>query len=348
MSPSCNPSSTLLELRLHLPFSGHITRFCTATATMSSHPPSFLIQPSRPTTATTSSDTSTPPHRFLPAPAQLPSPAPPPALTGPIPNLLPIFTKSAPIPGTVLIKVEHTTFLCHSEILALGSPFFEALLTGDWKEMAKKETKRMDQRRESELEVLREGLDQEGDGEDDTPASKRDSFRTAGTSTSVTSIDQEEEQDFESVPLATPRLGDPNFGADEDTTSEPGDIAPSMTASYLSSVVDDYEDSDAESDDGGHDDSIICRLRLKEEQASSSSLSPSPFSFSRSPSCSSLPGFSITSLPSPRTPSDLGQRLGAPPPGLEIRRPFTSQRCHRVPLAFLRGESYQGNEDCRR
>lgn len=238
---------------------------------MSSHPPSFLIQPSRPTTATTSSDTSTTTsHRFLPPPS-LPSPAPPPALKGPIPNLLPIFTKSAPIPGTVSIKVEHTTFLCHREVLALGSPFFEALLTGDWREMAKRETKGREQKRETELEVLREEQELDEEGEDDAPASKRDSFRTAGTSTSITSIDQEED-DFGSAPLATPRLGDeppsaPDFGADE-TASEAGDVAPSMTASYLSSVVDDTDD-----------DSIICRLRLKEEQASS----PSSPSLSLSP-----------------------------------------------------------------
>lgn len=150
-------------------------------------------------------------------------------------------------------------------------------MTGDWKEMTRRENKGRE--KETELEVLREEVEEEQQ-EEDGPASRRDSYRTAGTSTSITSIDQEEDDyQLDAAPLATPRLGDDRpptptkLGADdEQAASEAGDVAPSMTASYLSSVVDDnYEDSDGDSDEG-NDDTIICRLRLKEEQASSLSL----------------------------------------------------------------------------
>ncbi|PFH46385.1 hypothetical protein AMATHDRAFT_51077 [Amanita thiersii Skay4041] len=44
------------------------------------------------------------------------------------------FTRNTPFPGSVKIVVENTTFWAHKEILYFSSPFFQAILTGDWSE----------------------------------------------------------------------------------------------------------------------------------------------------------------------------------------------------------------------
>ncbi|KJA19970.1 hypothetical protein HYPSUDRAFT_143120 [Hypholoma sublateritium FD-334 SS-4] len=44
------------------------------------------------------------------------------------------FTKNCKLPGTVKIVVESTTFWAHKEILFFASPFFEAVLGGEWSE----------------------------------------------------------------------------------------------------------------------------------------------------------------------------------------------------------------------
>ncbi|KAF9478637.1 hypothetical protein BDN70DRAFT_879770 [Pholiota conissans] len=44
------------------------------------------------------------------------------------------FTKNCRFPGTVKIVVESTTFWAHKEILFFASPFFEAVLSGNWSE----------------------------------------------------------------------------------------------------------------------------------------------------------------------------------------------------------------------
>lgn len=291
-----------------------------AVATMSSHPPSTLIQPSRPTTAT-SSDTHSSSARGLSAlapPSTATTAAPPLRQRGPIPNLLPLFTKSASVRGTVRIKVEDTVFLAHRDVLALGSPFFESLLLGDWRETVKQQRKPQPQ--PSSCPRGDEEFEREH-GEEDGPAggSKRESFRTAH---SITSIDETDEEAALAL-LGTLRLGDepPRALLGDEEVSEAGDVAPSMTASYLSSVLDeDHEDEDDE-DDG--DETIICRLRLKEETASSSyhalaffgaELTQTFHQASRTSSVISTPGWNSSSLgPTRANSSDSPPSLTSPP-----------------------------------
>ncbi|BGP18581.1 hypothetical protein JCM10213_002131 [Rhodosporidiobolus nylandii] len=103
----------------------------------SSHPPTNLLQPSRPTTATHSTDTATfGSPSLLPGSSLSPPPAStsPPARTAPLSNVLPTFSKYAPLRGTVRVRVGEATFWCHREVLALASPFFQAVLAGGWRE----------------------------------------------------------------------------------------------------------------------------------------------------------------------------------------------------------------------
>ncbi|GAA5988354.1 hypothetical protein JCM11641_003491 [Rhodosporidiobolus odoratus] len=103
----------------------------------SSHPPSNLLQPSRPTTATQSTETATfgsPSFRAATSRSPpLPTTTPPPP--GPL-SVLSTFSRYAALRGTVRIRVDDTTFYCHREVLALASPFFSGVLAGGWKETA--------------------------------------------------------------------------------------------------------------------------------------------------------------------------------------------------------------------
>lgn len=103
-----------------------------------SHPPSNLLQPSRPTIATHSSESSAfGPQGFNPAGSSTPhAPAasPPSDPSRPLTRVLPVFTKFAPLRGTVRIKVDEAVFYCHREVLALASPFFQGVLAGGWAE----------------------------------------------------------------------------------------------------------------------------------------------------------------------------------------------------------------------
>ncbi|GAA6003907.1 hypothetical protein JCM10207_006462 [Rhodosporidiobolus poonsookiae] len=175
---------------------------------MQSHPPSNLLQPSRPTTATHSSDTTSfgSPSLLAGSARTPPLPASPP-LPGRLVDVLPTFSKYAPLRGTVRIRVEETTFYCHREVLALASPFFEGVLRGGWKET-----------------------------ETTTPAGERSDERG---SPSRTSVDYAEEEALEGVPDAPlPRASPP--------PSTIGDLTASMAASVLSPsiVTESYEDDD--------------------------------------------------------------------------------------------------------
>ncbi|GAA6038354.1 hypothetical protein JCM8097_007606 [Rhodosporidiobolus ruineniae] len=192
-----------------------------------SHPPTNLLQPSRPTTATQSSDTAT-----FGSPGLLASSSRTPPLTAspsPLParepfQVLSTFSKYAEPRGTVRIRVEGSVFYCHKEVLALASPFFGGVLAGGWRETAPR------------------------------PSAP---LRPVSISTD---LDRGEEE----APFGLP--DDPLHGGSGSTASPPtsaaGDPAPSMSASYVSSVVDDSEDGD-------EDDWLECRLRICEENASS-------------------------------------------------------------------------------
>lgn len=239
-------------------------------------PASVLIQPSRPTTATTSSPPPSSSFRFLSplttataptSPAYTP-PLDPPSPPGPIPNLLPLFAKypvNRSLRGTVRIRVEHTTFFCHREVLILASPFFEACITGGWKESQPRNRKRRSVRKSLEIPVPEEwGSDLA------SPSSKRESFQTSkshASADSPTSVDEgpheaEEVQstDAESETPVPARPPTPTVHSPQG--SEAGDPAPSLTASYISSVVEDDDEEDTE----GEED-VICRLSLPEESA---------------------------------------------------------------------------------
>ncbi|GAA5986089.1 hypothetical protein JCM10908_006403 [Rhodotorula pacifica] len=101
----------------------------------SSHPPSNLLQPSRPTIATHSSESTAFDPQSFGAGTSTPVPSSsPPDPTRPLTRVLPLFSKFAPLRGTVRIKVEDAVFYCHREVLALASPFFQGVLAGGWAE----------------------------------------------------------------------------------------------------------------------------------------------------------------------------------------------------------------------
>jgi hypothetical protein len=52
----------------------------------------------------------------------------------------PTFLPDAPNAGTVLVMVEGQSFFVHRDVLVFASSFFEALLSGDWRETAQSET----------------------------------------------------------------------------------------------------------------------------------------------------------------------------------------------------------------
>lgn len=108
--------------------------------TPQSHPPSTLLQPSRPTIATQSSESNAFSSAGLdgvsaPAPSVSPQTG---SSTDParphLVSVLPTFSRYAPLRGTVRIKVEDAVFYCHREVLALASPFFAGVLGGGWRE----------------------------------------------------------------------------------------------------------------------------------------------------------------------------------------------------------------------
>ncbi|GAA6055143.1 hypothetical protein JCM3770_007463 [Rhodotorula araucariae] len=220
---------------------------------MQSHPPTNLLQPSRPTTATHSSDTAAFGLPGYAAASSSKSPTVPSTLPNVAPRqllaVLPTFSKFAPLRGTVRIKVENTAFYCHREVLALASPFFAGVLAGGWRE-----TEPVPLRRER--------------AQTETPAreTRSDSFMAAAS------------QDYEAhEPLpfpggegeeegepSTPVFDLPGHRLSISNASLRGAEAPSVSVSLAaSSVVEDLEDED----DG--EDFLECRLRLVEENASS-------------------------------------------------------------------------------
>lgn len=139
-------------------------------------------------------------------------------------------------------------------MLVLASPFFESLLSGNWKETAPRKKRK----KKSLLGTT-------------SVSSKRASVQSR---TSVaTSIDDEGTAGSPVVDVET-SLERLSFEQDlqqdegeeeEDSEGSEGGVAPSLASSQISSMVADSDD-DSEDDD---DDYIVCRLRLKEERASS-------------------------------------------------------------------------------
>ncbi|GAA5915560.1 hypothetical protein JCM5296_007283 [Sporobolomyces johnsonii] len=217
---------------------------------MQSHPPSNLIQPSRPTTATHASDATSNSSRFAPATAfGSSSRTPPPLLASSPPlspafapdrdhalplNVISTFSKYAPIRGTVRIRVEQSTFYCHKEVLALASPFFEDLLAGGWSETQPRARKA---------------------GGAQTPVADSDKRASLAPSS-----DGGEEISPPDEPVPRPPSPASNSIDDEPPAS--------MAASWMSTVSSVVQDSDSDDPDGD-EEWIECRLRIHEENASS-------------------------------------------------------------------------------
>ncbi|BGP50386.1 hypothetical protein JCM10450v2_006305 [Rhodotorula kratochvilovae] len=219
---------------------------------MQSHPPSNLLQPSRPTTATHSSDTAafgSPGYAAASSSKSPPLPSTSPTVASrPLPAVHPTFSKFAPLRGTVRIKVESTAFYCHREVLALASPFFAGVLAGGWRETEPVSPKRERVQSESQTQVRRQ-----------------DSFVTAASQ----DVDAQEPlpfpggEDVDNDPR-TPVFEHPEYPLSGSSASLLGAPAPSVSISLAaSSIVEDLEDED----DG--EDFLECRLRLVEETASS-------------------------------------------------------------------------------
>ncbi|KAK4705782.1 hypothetical protein P7C70_g398, partial [Phenoliferia sp. Uapishka_3] len=260
-------------------------------------PASVLLRPSRPTTAATSSDEpQSSSFRFLQPVATTTTNSPsyspplsPPQLQGPIPNLLPIFAKyptKRKNRGQIRIRVDNTAFYCHKDVLVLASPFFESCITGGWKETEPRANKlgtagaptlagQREGRQGQEVNSVEPAA--ESERELDSPvSSKRQSFQTSKTtasSSTETSVDIDP-PDPESTPPSA-NSAPPHTTAFTTTQMDPssppgsdlGEVAPSITVSYISSIFEDDEiDSD---DDEEGDEQVICRLRLVEENASS-------------------------------------------------------------------------------
>lgn len=231
---------------------------------MNSHPPSNLLQPSRPTTATQSSDTTSFGSQGLLAPSSSSTPHPPSSSSPTLPSTPPFeihstFSKYALIRGTVRIRVEQATFYCHREVLALASPFFSGVLAGGW----------------SETEPVPRPVKEE----------KRNSF---------TSNDYDQEEPTFGLP------DDPLYpsSSSSDTASLVDAVPPSMTASYASSSV----IADSDEDENEYDSFVECRLRIQEEKASSSSSSLLHLPPSRLLTCSVILTRSSLRLPGPPLP----------------------------------------------
>ncbi|GAA5881036.1 hypothetical protein JCM3774_003075 [Rhodotorula dairenensis] len=196
-----------------------------------SHPPSNLLQPSRPTIATHSSESTAFGPQGFPAGTSTPhAPSSPPDPSRPLTRVLPVFTKFAPLRGTVRIKVEDAVFYCHREVLALASPFFQGLLAGGWAETQP---------------VL-----------SDPPPHSKDGDTTAR------SVVQEGKTDSPGPEAA-------DLGSDESPAVShalgTGDTRSFTTAFTTSSMVEDVD----EDDDPLDATFVECRLRLHEESSSS-------------------------------------------------------------------------------
>lgn len=201
-----------------------------------SHPPSNLLQPSRPTIATHSSESTTfGPQGFAAGTATPHAPSSPPDLSRPLTRVLPLFSKFAPLRGTVRIKVEDAVFYCHREVLALASPFFQGVLAGGWAE-----TQQPQPSCEKETSFLTTSpICAEGEGRTDSPDPEGPDLYRVGPETST-------------------------FAATSHTQAT-GDTRSFTTAFTASSIVED-----ANEDDDPLDATFVeCRLRIHEESASS-------------------------------------------------------------------------------
>lgn len=252
------------------------------------NPATALLQPSRPTTATTTSPSVEPPSsasRLFLQGATSPSlsnspPFESPSSFAPLPNLLPIFAKypiGRPNRGTVRIRVEATHFFVHREVLILASPFFESVITGGWKETEPRPPKKAGPAQDGAAEPgahTRAGTDCAARSSD-SPDASREPFEAAQPT-----ADQHPEPTADTDSVAspvlpeddanrTPRLPTPHIAAPRPPSppvSEVDAVAPSLTASYISSIVDDDDESD-DDDDGVGEEDVVCRLRLVEEKA---------------------------------------------------------------------------------
>lgn len=230
-------------------------------------PATALLQPSRPTTATTTSPAVEPPSAYRFTGPGSPSAtvtantnSPPfesPSSFAPLPNLLPLFAKypvRRPNRGTVRIRVEATHFYVHREVLILASPFFESVITGGWKET--------EPRRPRQAPAAGSGA---STSPSTTPQPTPDAHPQAQAQAQAearTSIDHD--------PDRAPAAPVPTDGDDQHKPhlARPPSPPASLSASYISSIVDD--DEDGQSDDDGDDEGeelVVCRLRLVEENA---------------------------------------------------------------------------------
>lgn len=198
-----------------------------------SHPPSNLLQPSRPTIATHSSESTTfGPQGFAAGTSTPHPPSSPPDPSRPLTRVLPLFSKFAPLRGTVRIKVEDAVFYCHREVLALASPFFQGVLAGGWAETEPSCGK------EASFLTISPVCD-EGEGGTDSPDPEEPDLHRIG-------------------PEAATSAATSHAQATGDTRS----FTTTFTAS---SVVED-----ANEDDDPLDATFVeCRLRIHEESASS-------------------------------------------------------------------------------
>lgn len=139
-------------------------------------------------------------------------------------------------------------FRCHRDVLWLGSPFFEAALGGGWSETEPKPTRREPSGRQ---EAGVASWDQ-GDGKDTPRVGQSPEQVSTSPPTDPDSTDDDE--DWKSTrPVSV-------------ACSEP---PPSMTASYLSSVLYDDESEASWDDDGDNRVAIVARLWLRDEKAQS-------------------------------------------------------------------------------
>jgi hypothetical protein len=201
------------------------------------NPATLLLQPPRPTTATTASAPPTS-YNTHPRPSPPPLGAPSFASVGPLPNLLPIFRRNAqPLPGTVKIRVEETTFWCHREVLLLASPFFEAVILGEWAETSRRGKR--ESRGPVDTDVVTEAA-----LPPTTPTGTSDPLDVPPTDSSDTS------ETPHSPPSPSPQIPSTHS---------------SRSPSYVEYSTRDQESIWEDDDEEG----VVCRLDLPEEKASS-------------------------------------------------------------------------------
>ncbi|BGO93614.1 hypothetical protein NBRC10512_001252 [Rhodotorula toruloides] len=207
---------------------------------MQSHPPSNLLQPSRPTTATHSSDSTTfgsPGFGTSSRTPPLSSSSPPQDPKSRPFELLSTFSRWAPVRGTVRIRVQDQTFYAHREVLALASPFFAGVLRGGWKETESLRPHARGPQGLSKAEELLRTTSVDGPEVDPLPFPGDESLPD--------------------LPQHTPRQSGPLLSPVR---------PPSLDASVAASSV--VEDTD-EDDDELVEEWVECRLRIQEENAAS-------------------------------------------------------------------------------